>query len=72
VKETEGDEGIVLVVKIKEEERGVRKIERWNRERRVSSQRGFIRVILQISMDKVAIFSIEIFSRMIMITLFSL
>jgi len=29
VKETEGEQGIVLVVKIKEEERGVRKIERW-------------------------------------------
>jgi len=72
VKETEGEEGIVLVVKIKEEERGVRKIERW-----IQGKKGVLPLGLYSRnptnfMDKVAIFSIEVFSGMIIITLFGL
>lgn len=58
MKETKGEEGVVLVVKITEEERWVRKIEGW-----VQGKKGVLPTGICSSnptnfMDKVTIFSI--------------
>lgn len=58
MKETKGKEGIVLVLEIKEEERGVFKVERW-----VLGKKGVLPTGLCSGnptnfMDKVAVFSI--------------
>lgn len=72
MKETEGEEGIVLVVKIKKEERRFRKIKRWIQGKKGVLPSGLCSCNLTNFMDKVAIFSIEVFGGKIMIPLFGL
>lgn len=67
MKETEGEEGIFLVVKIKEEERGFRKIERWIQGKKGVLPSGLCSCNPTNFLDKVAIFSIKVFGGKIMI-----